>query len=171
MRTVCEEAAAWYRCTCSKTRISCAVIQRTNEFFSYKNYVLVKVASIRSAPRHRDRRIKAWISVSLWKSTFHNNIDIETGKRWCTESLASSPANEGVGRLTFAQVCAKYNNWVESNLQYSVTDKKLPNVYKSCPKMTSLEKLKVPLQKLPKNVGDLGKLIVAKGFEKLPKVQ
>ena len=28
-----------------------------------------------------------------------------------------------------------------------------------------------PLQKLPKNVGDLGKLIAAKGFEKLPKVQ
>ena len=28
-----------------------------------------------------------------------------------------------------------------------------------------------PLQKLPKNVGDLGKLIVAKGFKKLPKVQ
>ena len=28
-----------------------------------------------------------------------------------------------------------------------------------------------PLQKLPKNVGDLGKLIVAKGFEKVPKVQ
>ena len=27
-----------------------------------------------------------------------------------------------------------------------------------------------PLQKLPKSVGDLGKLIVAKGFEKLPKV-
>ena len=25
--------------------------------------------------------------------------------------------------------------------------------------------------KLPKNVGDLGKLIVAKGFKKLPKVQ
>ena len=39
--------------------------------------------------------------------------------------------------------------------------------------MISLEKLKVlsPLQKLPKNVGDLGKLVVAKGFEKLPKVQ
>ena len=35
------------------------------------------------------------------------------------------------------------------------------------------EKLKIlkPLQKLPKNVVDLGKLIVAKGFEKLPKVQ
>ena len=27
-----------------------------------------------------------------------------------------------------------------------------------------------PLQKLPNNVGDLGKLIVAKGFEKMPKV-
>ena len=28
-----------------------------------------------------------------------------------------------------------------------------------------------PLQKLPKNVEDLGKLIVAKGFKMLPKVQ
>ena len=28
-----------------------------------------------------------------------------------------------------------------------------------------------PLQKLPKNVGDLAKLIVAKGFKKLPKVR
>ena len=28
-----------------------------------------------------------------------------------------------------------------------------------------------PLQKLPKNVGDLGKLIAAKGFKKLPKDQ
>ena len=39
--------------------------------------------------------------------------------------------------------------------------------------MISLEKLMIlaPLQKLPKNVGDLGKLIVAKGFKKLPKVQ
>ena len=39
--------------------------------------------------------------------------------------------------------------------------------------MSSLEKLNIltPLQKLPKNVGDLGKLIVAKDFEKLPKVQ
>ena len=39
--------------------------------------------------------------------------------------------------------------------------------------MISLEKLKIltPLQKLPKKVGDLGKLIVAKSFEKFPKVQ
>ena len=56
----------------------------------------------------------------------------------------------------------------------SVTSKKSPNVYhQSCPKMISLEKLKIltSLQKLPKNVGDLGQLIAAKGFEKLPKVQ
>ena len=39
--------------------------------------------------------------------------------------------------------------------------------------MISLEKFKIltPLQKLPKNVGDLGKLIIAEGFKKLPKVQ
>ena len=55
----------------------------------------------------------------------------------------------------------------------SVTSKKSPNVYQSCPKMISLEKLTIltPLQKLPKNVGDLGKFIVAKRFEKMPKVQ
>ena len=39
--------------------------------------------------------------------------------------------------------------------------------------MISQEKFKflTPLQKLPKNVRDLGKLIVATGFEKLPKVR
>ena len=39
--------------------------------------------------------------------------------------------------------------------------------------MISLVKLIIltPLQKLPKNVRDLAKLIDAKGFEKLPKVQ
>ena len=39
--------------------------------------------------------------------------------------------------------------------------------------MISIGKLKIltPLQKLPKTVGDLGKIIVAKGFKKLPKVQ
>ena len=39
--------------------------------------------------------------------------------------------------------------------------------------MISLEKWYIlkPLQKFPKNVGDLAKLIVAKGFKKLPKVQ
>ena len=39
--------------------------------------------------------------------------------------------------------------------------------------MISQVKLNIltPLQRLPKNVRDLGKLIVAKGFEKLPKVE
>ena len=39
--------------------------------------------------------------------------------------------------------------------------------------MILLEKLKIltPLQKLPKKIGDLGKLMVANAFEKLPKVQ
>ena len=39
--------------------------------------------------------------------------------------------------------------------------------------MISLEKqiILTTLKKLPKNVGDLGKLIVAKGFKKFPKVQ
>ena len=39
--------------------------------------------------------------------------------------------------------------------------------------MISLEKLKflTPLQKLCKNVGDLDKFIVPKGFEKLLKIQ
>ena len=48
-----------------------------------------------------------------------------------------------------------------------------PNVYKSCPKMNSLEKwiILTPLQKLHYNVGDLGKIIVATSFECLPKVQ
>ena len=36
--------------------------------------------------------------------------------------------------------------------------------------MITIEKLNIltPFQKLPKNVGDLAKIIVAKGFEKLP---
>ena len=59
--------------------------------------------------------------------------------------------------------------WDPSN----VTRKKSPNVYKNCPKMISLEKLQIltTLQKLPKNDGDLGQLINAKGFKNLPKVQ
>ena len=32
-------------------------------------------------------------------------------------------------------------------------------------------KILTSLEKLPKNVSDLGKIIVATGFEKLPKVQ
>ena len=53
-------------------------------------------------------------------------------------------------------------------VRISVTRKKLPNVYKSCPKMISQEKLMTltHLQILPKNVRDLDKLIVSKGFKK-----
>ena len=61
----------------------------------------------------------------------------------------------------------------------SVTSKKLPKsikvakVYKSCQKMISLEKRKIltTLLRLPKNVGDLGKIIFATCFEKFPKMQ
>ena len=39
--------------------------------------------------------------------------------------------------------------------------------------MLSLEKWKIltPVHNLPKNEGDLGQLVVAKGFKKSPKVQ
>ena len=62
-------------------------------------------------------------------------------------------------------------NW--RRLVSSVTRIKLPNVYISCPKMISQQKLKLltPLQKLPKNEEDFGKIVVAKGFKKLLKVQ
>ena len=51
--------------------------------------------------------------------------------------------------------------WPEKNCQIS----------KKLPKMISLEKWMIltPLQKLPKNGEDWGKLIVATGFERLPK--
>ena len=60
------------------------------------------------------------------------------------------------------------------NLKWPVwPEKKLPNVYKSCPEMISLKKLCIltPLRKLPKNMGDLGYLIVAKDFKNLPKIE
>ena len=55
----------------------------------------------------------------------------------------------------------------------SVTKKKLPIVYKSCPKMISPKNDRFWhfYKKLLMNVGDLGKLIVAKGFKDLPKDQ
>ena len=55
----------------------------------------------------------------------------------------------------------------------SVTRKKQPIIYKSCPKMISVEKLIIltPLQKLSNNVSNLGKIIVATSFECLPKKQ
>ena len=51
------------------------------------------------------------------------------------------------------------------------SQKILPNLYESCPKMISLEKWMIltPLQKLPVNEGNLGKIIVATSFECLSK--
>ena len=59
------------------------------------------------------------------------------------------------------------------SIAISVTRKKSPNVYRKLPKSDFTRKMTdlTPLQKLPKNVGDLGKLIIAKDFKKLPKVQ
>ena len=53
--------------------------------------------------------------------------------------------------------------WPDENLQMSI----------KLPKNDFTWKMNVltPLQKFPKNVEDLGKLIVAEGFRKLPKVQ
>ena len=51
----------------------------------------------------------------------------------------------------------------------SVTGKKSPNVFK-LPKNDFTRKIK-DFDTFTKIVGDLGKIIVAKGFEKLPKVQ
>ena len=71
-------------------------------------------------------------------------------------------------RASFSAFSIKLARWQEQCDQ-----KKSPNFYKICPKRISLEKLKIltSLQKLPKNVGDLGRLIVANGFKRLPKVQ
>ena len=51
--------------------------------------------------------------------------------------------------------------------------KKSPNVYKKLPKNDFIRKMTDfdTFTKKPKNVGDLGKIIVAKGFKRLPKVQ
>ena len=66
-----------------------------------------------------------------------------------------------------------YGKYVGICMYWTVWPEESPNVYKSSPKMISQEKWKIltHLQNLPKNVGDFGKLIVAKGFKKLPKVQ
>ena len=48
--------------------------------------------------------------------------------------------------------------------------KKIAKCLKKLPKNDFTRKM-IDLQKLPKNVGNLEKLIVTKGFKKLPKVQ
>ena len=73
-------------------------------------------------------------------------------------------AVEGYESLPRYNNCKVYQNQCDQ--------KNSPNVYNSCPKMISLEKWDFDTYtKLPKNVGDLGKSIAAKGLKKLPKVQ
>ena len=96
-------------------------------------------------------------------------------RTWAT----SSASTESRTRATVTTPSLSISTARRSDLvRYSVrilivTSKKSPNAYKSCLKMISLEKWKIlkSLQKLPKNVGNLGKIIVDTGFEKLPKVQ
>ena len=54
---------------------------------------------------------------------------------------------------------------VSAPVELPCDQKKLPNVHKKCPKMISLVKWYIMM---PKNVGGLGKLIVAKGFKTCP---
>ena len=55
---------------------------------------------------------------------------------------------------------------------FSVTRKKSPNVKKVAQEWFYRKMIEFDtFTKMPKNVGDLGKLIDAKGFKKLPKVQ
>ena len=93
----------------------------------------------------------------------------------CENHVTPTPLTQGLGGGGGGATAGKnkYKHYKVITQAVSVTSKKLPNVYKRCPKMISLEKGKIltPFHKLPKNVWDLGKIIVAKGFEKLPKVQ
>ena len=77
-----------------------------------------------------------------------------------TGTYISNKSNNGITLMVLHFSC----------VACSVT-RKIYNVFKNCPKMISLEKWTIltPLQKLLKNVGDLGKLIVAKGFKNCPK--
>ena len=105
-------------------------------------------------------------SISVWLLSNFSGLDsTEQRNMLCVWSKASIEAKP----VKLEIICTSRS--VFCSLP-SVTSKKSPNVYTSCPKMISLEKLKIltPLQKLPKSVKDLGNFIVAKGFEKLLKV-
>ena len=82
-----------------------------------------------------------------------------------TGQIVASQLSTDIGK--FKYLCAK------CCIRTVWPDENCTNVYKSCPKTISQEKWMIltPLQKLPNNVGDLGKMIVATGFEWLPKVQ
>ena len=81
-----------------------------------------------------------WLMVArLLNSAQHTQNNLNIGHWWRTVKFSLFPSVSLLDRPV----------WPE---------KKLPKAYKSCPKMISLEKLKIltRLLKLPKNVGDLG---------------
>ena len=118
------------------------------------------------------------LSLSLSLSPFTKKIGgfVRQSFSFCSKKQSSWLLNwEVIGQASDSSLYKKLHAPTLSLLllNTSVTSKKLPNACKSCPKMTSLEKLKIltPLQEFPKNVGDLGKLIVATSLENFPKVQ
>ena len=82
-----------------------------------------------------------------WKDTEVVSIEVPRGLQW-----RKNKYRNGIG-----------TEWPEKNRQMSL---KVAQKW-----FHKKKKISTTLQKLPKNVGDLGKLIVAKDLEKLPKVQ
>ena len=103
------------------------------------------------------------------------NIKFKKTGQWLCGSVGKAVASDTRGPriesshrqkiLTPTVSVQCYNHQKHSN---QCDHKKLPNVYKSHLKLISQDL--TPLQKLPKNVGKLCKLIAATGFEKLPKI-
>ena len=87
------------------------------------------------------------------------------------------PIFKDIRVLNIISALARFDTFWKAKKQLSVlssvTRKKCQMSIKVVQKMISTEKVKIltPLQKLPKNVGDLRELIVAKGFKKLPKAE
>ena len=115
-------------------------------------------------------KAKHWLKpIDLFTVTEYNdfNIIFEKWLLWDESSFVKMLFSE----MSWLQMSSFTSTSL--SLGISVTRRKSPNVYKSCTKMISLEKWNILtyLQNSPKNVGDLVKLIVAKGFKKLTKVQ
>ena len=72
--------------------------------------------------------------------------------------------------MTWSQIL--FHSWAVWPVKSCQMSIEIDFTRKKSPKMISLEQWMIltPLQKLPKNVEDLCKLIVAKSFKKLPKV-
>ena len=93
----------------------------------------------RERQRERDRERETEREREIMMKRFNSSHMNELCKGFCSRGFVSA-----------ATVAAKFN----------VTSKKLPNVYKSCKKMISLEKLKILtlLQKLPEKMGRFGQI-------------